>query len=595
LHGAVATMDRLKRPQRHDPAEGTPSPQYTIRYDSDRNEVTVVLTPQQRPVHYQVDFAGMPTSGIERLTIRGRIRWRNFDARHTDWQDRFVEDPIIDISHVVCGDCPVHSLWCVGTQQGAGFGEEWGMLPLGHLMPKEISLPLNSTAIIGFSMPNKKGRGSEGGNVAAWRLDNLDTTNLASLSNLQTITNSFNDMRYLNTPVLPGNITDITGSFNQRQGYAKIMQPWATNIFENCHELNTIEGSFSNAPLTGVDLKHSISHISNSFHYCNRLVSFGVSTEITVVNSVNHCPELATVDIPGGEDGDDNTEFNRSFIQLRTLTNINIPPQTRCIRSCFQHCKKLRTVNFLKDGNGNSALAYMERSFNHCAIEYVYGFDKTRVIELKNHCFGFNPLRFIALPASATSVQPEWADHLQDINQTGKESHLDVSRLSIVPSLMTDKPIVGNRGFDNIWLTNLLPITDNSHRTRSLWAFLYSFSHEGGKIHVNKGNMSNIEGAAVECEKQRVLDGKLPSHVGNLDWGTPTLDSTKRLEKLAMGASASNKGSYAAMGSIYLPRRPNNPLLRLPEELARMVISMALTPNPDTFKDPLAPPPPNNQ
>jgi hypothetical protein len=610
-----------------------------ITDDADFDDEVSYTNPSPTPYHdgdfiKEVSFTGLglPKQGIARLVVKGCIGPGNFQG-DGGWQQHFINHPTIDLSEVTCRQS-LDNIWNGGTLT---------LLPLHHLAPKHVDLPLAAKEIVNFAHNGDTSIGTH------WNTNHLQSTNLAQLAYVTKLYNSFNSVPQLQETGLPPNIVEIEECFG---GVGNMRTPWQYNIFHNCNKLLEINECFTQIPLTTVTIPPCVSSIYNSFRQCETLVNFDVNpgqlkemnqvlyecpalTRVTlnapmldwiyqcikkcralasltlntpaitsVLTSVYDCPALQELTLAVGKECCIAESFNHLGITNITIPN-NVGSFSRA--ASFSHCNKLKTVSFQGGGGGQrSQLNHMvEGCFSHGAISHVHGFEHTAVNVFRNGCFGRNPLVYIALPQ--TQTQDAWGDPIK-IGWArellppagGRRSHLDLAQFTKVPLIKTtwfdhvptnddDKP---PRGFDHIWAPHMKanvnpPPADTPTANSSLWSLFYLFAHSNTKVHVHEDNKLAIEAEAEAFEQWKYNRVKVHSHVDKLDFTVVNTDTTSnaRLNYLRTRTPHAAHKTFAIMGGFHRQAQRNSLLRFLPNEIQRIIMNHAF----DAFgyQDPL--------
>jgi hypothetical protein len=596
---------------------------YSVVYDKEENAVTVTL----KIIGDEVDFStgdDVPTKGIDKLVLVGRLSAGNFRPSRPggSWHDRFVPTPVIDVSGL--DDRFPYKIWSRVTVPGVRVRAAWGnedylhcLLPLEHLRPREIRLPLRTRALTFLQNHRDEGHKTK----CMWDLGSLTTTNLADLHQLTEISRSFNGMLSLIEVALPPKVMNILQSFTD----SGLGQVWQQDPFEGCTNLYTVYDSFNAVPCVSIVLEPpSEVSIRGSFNQCNAMATFSCAGFEFLVDSLNNnsaltmlelkenpnelprqaarcnvtrsateCPNLETLTVTK------RVRIDSSFNGLGKITEVAIPVATQLIVKSFNRCPKLWCVSFPNDtGERLDKIYDVDEAFCDCAIEIVSNFEFTRVTELKGSTFSGNPLRYIAAPPTVENIDDTWASRMQ-ATATEHPSHLDLSRLSVFRlrdnrgvihdtltrynagrlskaamraaswSSMQDEPPASACGFDHVWITriNLTSMAIGERRggvswfTEDLVLLLINFTHAKSVVHCSAGHMNDIEGAVKEFITVR---GVGPVHMPELKFAASKLYT---LEWYKQSLMQMDPARNTVMQMMLMSQNRGMPLTNTPDEV----------------------------
>jgi hypothetical protein len=585
---------------------------YSVVYDKNENAVTVTLPDDGTKIDDEVDFStgdDVPTKGIDKLVLVGRLSAGNFRPSRPggSWHDRFVPTPVIDVSGLVFSN--PYQIWCRVTVTLWG-NEDYlhCLLPLQHLRPREISLPLSTQALTFL----QNHRDERYGTKCMWDLGSLTTTNLADLDQLTDISRSFNGILSLMEVALPPNVMNIHDSFTD----SGLGQVWPQDTLKGCKNLYTVYDSFNDVPCVSIVLEPSQVSIKGSFNQCNAMATFSCAGFEFVLDSLNNnsalttlelnenpnelprqaarcnvtrsateCPNLKTLTVTKR-----NVIIDLSFNGLGKITEVDIPVATQLIVKSFNRCPKLWCVSFPNDTGSRLDKIYdVDEAFCDCAIEIVSNFEFTRVTELKGRTFSGNPLRYIAAPHTAENIDDTWASRMQ-ATATEHPSHLDLSRLSVFTLRDTRGVMQGSTthkyyqptrlngdmqdeppacGFDHVWITriNLKSMAIGERRggvswfTEDLALLLINFTHAKSVVHCSAGHMNDIEGAVKEFLTVR---GVGPVHMPELKFAASKLYT---LEGYKQSLMQMDPARNTVMQMMLMSHSRDTPLTNTPVEV----------------------------
>ena len=437
-----------------------------------------------------VDFSRINTpGGIGTLVISGVLRPGHFTS--TGWQTRLDANPIIDLSSaIVQSEEDFHS-----CRRPFNFDAD-SIRSTCDFGENDCVLPLAHLAPTRVCFP-----------LGTWSIANFNNDESLPASAQQPSKTSWNLSKLESTNV--GRLTQLTH---------------LNNAFNRMGQLEDV-----------LRLSPILKKIRHAFNF--DLNSTGSIQRKWSSDPLKHCSELTCIV----------SSFNNV-----PCASISIPATVETLEhTSFKGCFRLRTVNFLTDArtHTSSVARVDDHCFSDCAIRAVYNFECTRVGNLRNGCFSNNPLRFIALPATANIMETGWAQGLKD-TPGNVACHLDMSR---VTEMLVGKPttsstlLVGSptRAFDHVWLSAfVVQFIRRREDVETPCNLLCRVAHRTTTVHCDDRHCARLErmfnDSHVACHRN-------PSELATLTWRVSCNADTSRLVgRLMSNAVVAQLGDQSA-------------------------------------------------